>query len=159
MNLRIGVLAISDRASQGVMDDRGGPAVAEAVAHPEWQVLKMEVIPDEQSLIEATLRSWSDDGAIDVILTTGGTGLGPRDVTPEATAAVADRTIPGIADTIRAAGLVQTPMAMISRGLAVVRGATLIINLPGSPRGAAESVAIVKPILEHAIATLHGGKH
>ena len=105
------------------------------------------------------MRRWADDDGIDLIVTTGGTGLSPRDVTPEAVNAVCDRLIPGIGETMRAAGLAQTPMSMLSRSLAGVRGTTLVIALPGSPRGAADGIRVVLPILQHAISTLRGAKH
>jgi molybdopterin adenylyltransferase len=159
MGLRVGVLTVSDRASSGEMKDLGGPAIVEAVGSRSWTVEREQIVPDERSIIAATLREWCDSDALDVIFTTGGTGLSPRDVTPEATSEVAERPVPGIAEAIRAASLSQTPMAMLSRGLAVVRGSTIIVNLPGSPRGAAEGTNIVLPVLEHAVATLHGGKH
>ena len=159
MTVRIGVLTVSDRASAGEMEDRGGPAIEDALAGTGWTVGLRAVIPDELTVISDTLRAWCDGSEVDVVLTTGGTGLGPRDVTPEATLAVAQRQVPGIAEAIRAASVSKTPMAMISRGQSVVRGQTLIVNLPGSPRGAAESTAVILPILEHAVAILHGGKH
>jgi molybdopterin adenylyltransferase len=158
VTLRIGILTISDRASAGDMEDRGGPAVGGAL-NPEWIVAVRAVIPDDRDRIEATLIDWCDGGQVDVALTTGGTGLSARDVTPEATLAVSERIVPGIAEAIRAASLAVTPMAMISRGVAAVRGATLIVNLPGSPSGARDGTALVAPILEHAVATLHGAKH
>jgi molybdenum cofactor synthesis domain-containing protein len=140
------------------MEDRGGPAV-EASLKPEWLVAERAIIPDDRDRIESTLIGWCDGGEIDVVLTTGGTGLSARDVTPEATLAVAERTVPGIGEAIRAASMAVTSMAMISRGVAAVRGATLIVNLPGSPGGARDGTALVAPILEHAVATLHGAKH
>lgn len=159
MGLRVGILTVSDRASSGEMDDLGGPAIVEAIGSQSWTVERQQIVPDERSTIAGTLREWCDADTLDVVFTTGGTGLSPRDVTPEATSEVAERPIPGIAEAIRAASLRQTPMAMISRGLAVVRGSTIIVNLPGSPRGAAEGTQVVLPVLEHAVATLHGGKH
>jgi molybdopterin adenylyltransferase len=159
VGLRVGILTVSDRASSGEMEDLGGPAIVEAIGSQSWTVERQQIVPDERSTIAGTLREWCDADTLDVIFTTGGTGLSPRDVTPEATSEVAERPIPGIAEAIRAASLRQTPMAMISRGLAVVRGSTIIVNLPGSPRGAAEGTQVVLPVLEHAVATLHGGKH
>lgn len=158
MTLRLGVLTISDRVSRGLAEDRGGKAV-EGEFPATWQVVRRAVVPDDVPRIGAVLASWADEDRLDVIVTTGGTGISPTDVTPEATRAVAEREVPGIAEAIRAAGLQQTPMAMISRGLAVTRGRTLIINLPGSPKGAAQGTAVVVPILEHAVAIMHGGSH
>lgn len=159
MNLRFGILTISDRVSRGQADDRGGVAVESALQHPEWAIARRDTVADEASLIAARLREWADEDALDVIFTTGGTGLGPRDVTPEATLTVVTRMAPGIADGIRNASLAQTQTAMLSRATAGVRGNTLIINLPGSPRGAQEGVEVVLPILEHAVATMHGAGH
>jgi len=158
-SLRVGILTVSDRASRGDMDDLGGPAVADALTSLSVSIERRAVVPDDRERVAATLRDWCDVQSLDVVFTTGGTGLSPRDVTPEATADVADRSIPGIGETIRAVSLAQTMMAMLSRGIAVTRGSTIIVNLPGSPRGAAEATAVVLPVLEHAVATLHGGKH
>lgn len=141
------------------MEDRGGPAIREALQNSEWEVSHVAIVPDEQERISKTLSAWADQDRLDVIFTTGGTGLAPRDVTPEATSAVASRPVPGIGEAMRQEGLRQTPHAMLSRGLAVSRGNTLIINLPGSPKGAVEGIEVVGPVLEHAISTLHGGKH
>lgn len=156
--MRIGILTISDRVSRGVMEDTGGHAVEEELS-PDWTVARRAVVPDEVAEIARTLTEWSDGDRLDVIITTGGTGLGPRDVTPEATLSVADRTVPGIAETIRMQSMAQTPMSMISRGLAVTRGTTLIVNVPGSPRGAGEATRVVVPVLRHAVAIMHGGRH
>jgi molybdopterin adenylyltransferase len=158
MGMRIGILTVSDRVSAGQMQDHGGPAVEDAL-----EVLAAEIVrglvPDEQDQIAQVLRRWADDDRLDAIFTTGGTGLGPRDVTPDATLDACDRGVPGIAEAMRQAGIKQTPHAMLSRAVCGARGRTLIVNLPGSPRGACEGVEVVLPILEHAIATMHGGKH
>jgi molybdopterin adenylyltransferase len=141
------------------MDDLGGQAVADAVTQDDWHIHARAVVPDEIAHIATVLRQWSDERELDIILTTGGTGLGPRDVTPEATNTVSDRSIPGIAEAMRAEGLHSTPHAMLSRALAVARGQTLIVNLPGSPTGAREGVMVARPIFEHAIQILRGGRH
>jgi molybdopterin adenylyltransferase len=159
MEIRFGILSVSDRASRGEYEDRGGPAVEAELDAPQWSVVRRAIVPDDARSIEQSIRSWTDEDHLDVILTTGGTGLGPRDVTPEATLAASTRVVPGIAETIRAASLRHTPHAMLSRGVAGIRSQTLIINLPGSPRGAAEAVTIIRPILEHAVATLRGAGH
>lgn len=156
--MRVGVLTISDRVSRGLMEDTGGRAI-EAELDPSWEVARRAVVPDDVEQIAGTLTAWCDTDHLDIIITTGGTGLGPRDVTPEATLTVAERSVPGIAEAIRARSLADTPMAMISRGVAVARGTTLIVNLPGSPRGAAEGTRIVRPVLAHAVAIMHGGRH
>lgn len=159
MQLKIKILTVSDRAATGALEDTGGQSVQEALDQPDWHVVERLIVPDERDQIAATLLRWCDEADVDVIFTTGGTGLGPRDVTPEATADVAERLIPGVAETMRAAGLAATPFSMLSRGLAAVRANTVIINLPGSPKGAVEGVEVVRPILEHAVAILHGGRH
>jgi molybdenum cofactor synthesis domain-containing protein len=158
MTVRIGVLTVSDRVSRGEMEDLGGPAITAVFNGPEFDLVHTEIVPDEQDLIAVTLIAWADEG-LDVILTTGGTGLGPRDVTPDATERVADRPVPGIAEALRAQGQQHTAHAMLSRGVAAMRGDTLIINLPGSPSGAREGAEVLRPVLPHAIAILHGGRH
>ncbi|MBI3980316.1 MAG: MogA/MoaB family molybdenum cofactor biosynthesis protein [Chloroflexi bacterium] len=152
------VLTVSDKSFRGEREDRGGPAVREAVEAGGGTVTRAAIVPDERDQIAAKLREWSD---VDVILTTGGTGLAPRDVTPEATLAVVDRLVPGIAEVMRAESLKKTPAAMLSRAVAGVRGQTLIINLPGSPRGVKECLEAVMPALPHAVETLRGevGEH
>lgn len=155
--MRIGILTVSDRVSAGQMEDRGGPAVRAAL-DPAWQVAGLATVPDDIEAIGAVLRRWCDAG-YDAILTTGGTGLGPRDVTPEAVMAVAERTVPGIAEALRQAGLAQTPLAMLSRGVAATRGQTLIVTLPGSPRGAGQAAEILRGVLPHAAAMMQGAAH
>ena len=117
------------------------------------------VVPDEKSAIASTLKRWADEDHLDVILTTGGTGMSLRDVTPEATLSVCDRLVPGMAEAMRRQGMEQTPYSMISRAVVGLRHTTLIINLPGSPKGAIENLEVVLPVLDHAVATLHGAKH
>src|SRR5438105_15832753 len=131
----VAVLTISDSAAAGTRPDRSGPAVCERLEQLGWQVALREVIPDEADRIAARLRELADAGQIGAIFTTGGTGLAPRDVTPEATRAVLDREIPGFGELMRARGLSFTPLAALSRSLAGARGKTLIVNLPGSPKG------------------------
>ncbi len=158
MALRVGILTISDRVSTGEMVDAGGPAIEGALL-AGWEVGARETVPDDRARVAGVLREWADGKQLDVIFTTGGTGLGPRDVTPEATLDVSERLIPGMAEAMRAAGLASTPAAMLSRALAAVRGETVIVNLPGSPKGAAEGVEVVRPVLEHSVATIRGGRH
>lgn len=155
--MRVGVLTISDRVSKGEMEDRGGLAVAKVLttAYPEVD-LTMQTLSDERSQIADLLRLWCDQDLLDAILTTGGTGLGPRDVTPEATLDAIESRVPGIEEAIRALGAVGVPAAMLSRGVAGVRRRTLIVNLPGSPSGAREGAEIVVSVLGHAIDLLHG---
>jgi len=152
--VRVAVLVVSDRAARGERPDATGPHLRELIGSKGAAVTEVKVVPDEKEQIAAALRDWCD--RVDVILTAGGTGLADRDVTPEATACVIERTVPGIGEAMRAAGLRSTPHAMLSRGIAGVRGRTLIINLPGSPRGAAESLEAVWAAVPHAVALLTG---
>lgn len=152
--MRIGILTVSDRSARGERPDLSGPAIEELIITQGWSVNRKEIIPDELPLLKETLASWADSGNLDIILTNGGTGFSPRDITPEATIAVVDREAPGLAEAMRAASLSITPHAMMSRARAGIRGRTLIINLPGSPRGAAENLDVVLPVLEHAVALL-----
>lgn len=154
--LRAGVLTISDRSSQGLREDASGPQLAEMLRQHGIEVVRTAVVPDEEREISQALSRWADENSADLILTSGGTGLSPRDVTPEATMAVVQRLIPGMAEAMRAASLLKTPHAMISRAVAGVRGKTLIINLPGSPKGAIENLEAVIPALKHAIAKIQG---
>ena len=156
MFLRVAILTISDRSSRGERLDSSGPTLERVVQSQGWSASFVEIIPDDFAVIQHTLTGWCDSGNLDVILTTGGTGFGPRDVTPEATQAVLERPAPGIAEAMRLAGLQVTPHAMLSRGVCGIRGRTLIINLPGSPKGAVESLQVVLPVLPHAVALLQG---
>ncbi len=152
--IRVGVLTVSDRCSRGEQEDRSGPAIAEALPPEEFVIALQAVVPDEKRIIGDTLRRWCDEYACDVILTTGGTGLSPRDVTPEATEKVIERPWAGLSQFLLLEGLKQTPFAPLSRGLAGLRGATLIVNLPGSPDGARQGVQSLLPLLPHAVAVL-----
>ena len=154
--LRVGVLTVSDRSSQGVRNDSAGPALAELLISKGWKVEWRAVVPDEEGEISKVLIAWADTEGADLIVTTGGTGLSPRDVTPEATTAVVHRMVPGMAEAMRAQSMAKTPHAMISRAVAGIRGQTLILNLPGSPKGALENLEVVIPALEHAIAKIQG---
>ena len=151
MSLRFGILTISDRSWRGERPDASGPVLVKAVQSQGWEVVYQEILPDELLLLQEKLVNWADSRNIDVILTTGGTGFSPRDVTPEATLAVVQRTTPGLAEAMRAKSLLVTPHAMLSRATAGVRGRTLIINLPGSPKGAIENFQVVLPVLQHAV--------
>lgn len=154
MSLRIGILTISDRSSRGERADASGPMLEKMVLEYGWQVVQTDILPDELMTLRDRLATWADSGGLDVILTTGGTGFSPRDITPEATLAVIDRAAPGLAEAMRAASLQVTPHAMLSRATAGMRGRTLIINLPGSPKAARENLEVVIPVLPHAIALL-----
>lgn len=151
MSLHIAILTVSDRSYRGERPDASGPALSLAISEMGWQVVGQEIVPDEIPNIQASLTRWSGSDTVDVILTTGGTGFAPRDVTPEATLAVIDRAAPGIAEAIRQESLRITPHAMLSRAVAGIRRSTLIINLPGSPKGAIESLRVVAPVLQHAV--------
>ncbi len=154
MTIRFGILTLSDRSSRGERVDSSGPALAALIQAEGWSVVKQALLPDEESGIRAILTNWTDSGEMDVILTTGGTGFSPRDVTPEATRAVIDRDAPGLAEAMRAASLQVTPHAMLSRVVTGIRAKTLIINLPGSPKGAVENLQVVLPVLPHAVQLL-----
>lgn len=155
MTIRFGILTLSDRSSRGERADASGPALAALIEGQGWSMVKHEVLPDDESAIRQTLISWADSGEVDVILTTGGTGFSPRDVTPEATRAVIEREAPGLAEAMRAASLNVTPHAMLSRIMTGIRGKTIIINLPGSPKGAVENLQVITPVLPHAVQLLH----
>ena len=156
MGFRVGILTVSDKGSRGQRVDTSGGAIRELLAGLEAQVERYEVVPDEQDVIAGRLRAWADEERLDLILTSGGTGLSPRDVTPEATLAVVDRLVPGMAEAMRQEGLKQTPFAMLSRAVAGLRGRTLIVNLPGSERGVRQNLAQLLPVLPHALDTLRG---
>jgi len=154
MTIRFGILTLSDRASRGERADASGPALAHLIQAEGWYVAKQSLLPDDESAIHQILVDWADMGELDVILTTGGTGFAPRDVTPEATRAVIEREAPGLAEAMRAASLKITSHAMLSRIVAGIRKRTLIVNLPGSPKGAVENLQVILPVLPHAVQLL-----
>ncbi len=154
MKIRVGILTVSDRSSRGERPDASGPALAAAVQDRGWEVVRQGILPDDLQALKQALADWCDSGEMDVLLTTGGTGFSPRDVTPEATLAVIERPTPGLAEAMRAEGLKVTPHAMLSRAVAGIRGQTLIVNLPGSPKGAMENLQVVLPVLPHAVELL-----
>lgn len=153
---RAGVLTISDKGSQGLREDESGALAAKILEGEGFSVVKTNVVPDDRQKIADTLLDWVDDVRLSLIVTTGGTGLSPSDVTPQAMEAVIDYQVPGMAEAMRASSLTKTPHAMLSRAIAGVRGTCLIINLPGSPNGVKENLAIVMPALRHALKKLAG---
>ena len=154
--MRIGILTISDLGAQGRRDDTSGDAIAGWAAKRGFELVVRSVVPDETNLIVAKLARWADSGEVDVVLTTGGTGLAERDVTPEATLAAIERSAPGIAEALRARGSKGFPRAWLSRGVAGTRGKTLIVNLAGSLAAVRDALPVLDEILEHAAAILRG---
>ena len=153
---RAAVLTVSDRSAQGQRPDQAGPLVAEILNSAGYQVVQTALVPDEQSQIEEILRRWADEEMAELIVTTGGTGFSPRDVTPEATLAVCQRLAPGIPEAMRYASMQVTPRAMLSRAQAGIRRKSLILNLPGSPKAARENLEAVLPALAHGLEMLSG---
>mgnify|MGYP001350236789 CR=1 FL=1 len=154
--MRFGVLTVSDRSSRGERADASGPALVSAIQSYGWQIETTGIVSDDRDSIRQTLIEWSDLGSIDIILTTGGTGFAPRDMTPEATLQVVERLAPGIPEAMRQASLAITRHAMLSRAVAGIRASTLIINLPGSPKAAVENLNTIAPVLEHAVELIRG---
>ncbi len=152
--MRFGILTVSDRSSRGERPDLSGPILAKTLQAKNWQVLQTGIVPDEMEIISKTLVKWADSRELDVILSTGGTGFAPRDITPEATRLVIERLTPGLDEVMRASSLKLTPHAMLSRGISGIRGKTLIVNLPGSPKAACENLLVIAPVLEHAVQLL-----
>ena len=151
---RLAILTVSTSGSQGQREDTGSAAIKEVLTAPEYDVVRYEIVSDEKEIIAERMAEWADSPDVDLVVSTGGTGLGPRDVTPEACLSILDKEVPGLAEAMRAETLKFTPMAMISRSVAGIRSGTLIITLPGSPRGVKETLEVVKPVLPHAIELL-----
>lgn len=156
VRLKVGVLTLSDKGSRGEREDTAGPAILEVLATFQPEFVEKAIISDDPAGIVQTLREWVARGTMNLIVTTGGTGLGPRDNTPEATRQVIEREVPGLAEVMRQAGLRHTPMAALSRGLVGVAGTTLIVNLPGSEKGVRENLEALVPVLGHAVELIAG---
>ncbi|HEY68420.1 MAG: molybdopterin adenylyltransferase [Chloroflexi bacterium] len=154
--IRAGVVTVSDKGYAGEREDASGPLLADLLRKMGAVVVSQTIVPDERAEIERVLIALADERRVDLIVTTGGTGPAPRDVTPEATWAVIEREMPGLAEVLRFEGYRKTPMAVISRGVAGIRGRTLIVNLPGSPKAVREGMETLAPILPHAIKMLRG---
>lgn len=152
--IRVGVLTISDACAQGLREDGSGQVIVDWCSEYGYEVAVRATVPDETSRIVPLLLEWCDNLGADLVLTTGGTGVAPRDVTPEATAAVLERMAPGIAEALRAQGRESTPFASLSRGLAGIRGKTLVVNLPGSPGAVSDGLALLAPLVPHAVALI-----
>lgn len=156
ISIKVAILTASDKGARGEREDRSAQVITEMVAAIGGEVVAYDVVPDEQETLAAKMKEYADQKCVDLILTTGGTGLAPRDLTPEATLDVVDRVIPGISEAMRMKGLEKTPHAMLSRSVAGSRGQTLIINLPGSPRAVRENLDVVLPAIPHALEILQG---
>ncbi len=156
MTLRAGVLTVSDRGFRGNREDQSGPEIIKILEGMGISVAHKRIVPDEKDLIAEALREYADTRKLDLIITTGGTGVSPRDVTPEATLQVIEREVPGMAEAMRHGSVAITPHAMISRAVTGIRGLSLIINLPGSPKGVRENLAIILPALKHAVEKIRG---
>ena len=157
--MKIAVITISDTVARDERSDASGPAVVTRCQELGWPVDSTHLVADDTFQIQTILKRLADEEKVDLILTTGGTGLGPRDVTPEATQAIADKMIPGFAEEMRRKGLQKTPRAILSRSSAAIRGTTLILNFPGSPKGAVESLDAIAPLIIHSIQIIHGARH
>ncbi len=157
--IRVAILTVSDSCAQGTREDISGPTIQEMLARDRFEVHEKRILPDEREVLSTELRRLADAGSVDLILTTGGTGLGPRDVTPEATTSVCERMVPGFGELMRLQGFALTPNAVLSRAVAGIRGRTLIVNLPGSVRAVRECLGLILNLLPHAIEMLRGGGH
>jgi molybdenum cofactor synthesis domain-containing protein len=159
MKLKVAVLTVSDSCAEGSREDVSGQTICDILPEETFEVCDKKIVPDDYQAVAEALKDFSDDQEVDVVLTTGGTGLGPRDVTPEATAYVCEKVVPGLGEVMRIEGLKKTPNAILSRSFAGVRGTTLIINMPGSPKAVRECLEIILKVIPHAVKMMHGGGH
>lgn len=157
--IKVAILTVSDSCAQGKREDVSGQTIKDMLAENKFEICEKRIVADNHETVANELKLLSDNADVDVVITTGGTGLGPRDVTPEATNSVSERTVPGLSEIIRAQGWKKTKSAVLSRGIAGIRNRTLIINLPGSPKGVKESLEIILDVLPHAVEMMHGGGH
>jgi molybdopterin adenylyltransferase len=157
--IKAAILTISDSCAQGKRTDTSGQAIKEMLDEAKFEVVETAIVPDDCRAISEALMDFSDQKGVEIVLTTGGTGLGPRDVTPEATTSVCERMAPGLSEILRSQGYKRAPNAVLSRGVAGLRKSTLIINLPGSPKAVRESLEIILDLLPHAVEMMHGGGH
>ena len=157
--IKIAILTVSDSCAQGQREDISGQVIKAVLGEDKFEICEKKIAADNHEAIANELKFFSDKADVDVVLTTGGTGLGPRDVTPEATASVCERIVPGLSEIIRIRGWKKTESAVLSRGIAGIRNKTLVINLPGSPKGVRESLEIILDVLPHAVEMMHGGGH
>ncbi len=157
--MRVALITVSDSSAQGARPDGTGPALTERCRELGWQVVSTEILPDDRATLEARLSALADSGAADLILAAGGTGIGPRDSTPEATAAVCTKLLPGLGEVMREKGRHLNERAVLSRAIAGLRARTIIVDLPGSPRGALESFDAVQGVLVHAVEVVGGARH
>jgi len=157
--IRVGIVTVSDSCSWGEREDVSGRTIGEMLPGAQFVVAERTVVPDDRDAIAAELVRLADDGEVELLLTTGGTGFGPRDVTPEATASVCSRMVPGFGELMRLKGFEKTPRAVLSRAVAGIRGGTLVVNLPGSPKAVRECLEVILDLLPHAIEMLRGGGH
>ena len=159
MKIGFAVLTVSDRSSQGLRTDLSGPKLKELITNAGWDIVESAVVPDEYEQIQTNLLQWCENPLIDIILSTGGTGFAPRDITPEATKALVEREAPGLCEAMRIASMKITPYAMLSRSFAGIRGQTLIINLPGSPKAVEENFLVIQDVFPHAVSLLREDPH
>ena len=157
--IKVAILTVSDSCAQGKREDVSGQTIKDMLAEDKFEICEKRIVADNHEAIADELKFFSDETDVDIVFTTGGTGLGPRDVTPEATDSICERTIPGLSEIIRAQGWKKTKSAVLSRGIVGIRNRTLIINLPGSPKAVLESLEIILDLLPHAVEMMHGGGH